>query len=150
MENILIHQASLGSRLRYVYLLLCVILCVSPRVAAEENSPWIKVKPKQCVSLKRGQTCYTTALVKWNSNKKGNYCIQWNTKRDQNSDASEKNIRCFEGESGGKFEIDLEIHSDIEFKLIDSDHDQELANSELEYAWVYNVGKRAQQAWRLF
>ncbi len=121
--------------------------CLS--VSAEQPSIELKVKPKQCVSLKRGQSCYTKAVVSWQSEEQGNYCVVWQPELE-NLGGPEKQQRCFSGQKQGRFKVSLKIQSKLVFRLVDTDREIALASAELEYFWVYNKSKRPQQSWRLY
>ena len=102
----------------------------------------LRLKPKQCVALRRESTCYTTVKVRWQTPLKGDFCIT--------SSARKKKHQCWSNASDGELEFKQALDEDVIVYLRMADTDQVIKKDVVKFAWVYEKTRRKQQSWRLF
>ncbi|WP_231731559.1 DUF3019 domain-containing protein [Colwellia sp. TT2012] len=102
----------------------------------------LKVTPKPCVALHKGQKCYLEVTFSWQHPKISNYCLV-NTTRNQI-------LKCWQQQATGEFDFDFQSTLTNDFSLRKHDSTVDLAQATIPVAWVYKSSKRAKSTWRLF
>lgn len=115
---------------------------------SENESPkaTLKVKPRRCVALHQGQTCYQKLKFSWHSKSKGHYCLY--------TDTSETPIRCWQQVDNGRYSVEFQSPENLTFVLREhgasQDSAQDIASLSVEVAWVYKSRRQSKMNWRLF
>ena len=93
--------------------LTALLLLVTPAVlVAETDTPAdsamrLTVKPKLCITDKRTPVCDISFLIRWQSPKKGYYCLS--------SDLEENSVRCWSDESTGRTTDDRSVREEFSY-----------------------------------
>ncbi|WP_371194488.1 DUF3019 domain-containing protein [Glaciecola sp. SC05] len=116
---------------------------LSKPIMAKEPAYSLTTKPKECVSLYQGQTCYLTLDFDWSAPVSGDYCLFIKT--------NSRPMQCWSKESVGSFSQEFETDKDLTFELRSREaSDIVLASTTLTLSWVYKVPNKKRLAWRLF
>ncbi len=102
----------------------------------------LKVTPKPCVALRKGQKCYLEVTFSWQHPKVNNYCLVNTT--------INKTIRCWKQQAKGEFSFDFQSKLSNNFALRNQESTTDIAQATIPVAWVYKSSKRAKSTWRLF
>ena len=102
----------------------------------------LKVTPKPCVSLRKGQKCYLEVTFKWLHPKVSDYCLVNIT--------TNKLVKCWQQQAKGEFSFDFQSRLSNDFVLRQQGSATNLARTQIPVAWVYKSSKRAKSTWRLF
>lgn len=136
------------SRLAIPALLLIVCWFISIPANAEttqsnsEQLPQLKVTPKPCVALRKGQKCYLEVTFTWQHPQVSNYCLVNSTTNQE--------MRCWEQKTKGEYSFDFQSKLSNNFALRNSKSAINIAQATIPVAWVYKSSKRAKSTWRLF
>lgn len=107
-----------------------------------EQFAQLKVTPKRCIALRKGQKCYLEVTFSWRHPQLSNYCLV-NTTRN-------KILKCWQQQTRGEFDFDFQSTLSNDFSLRKHDSTVDLAQATIPVAWVYKSSKRAKSTWRLF
>jgi len=108
-------------------------------VAAEK---FIQLKPKRCVALHKGQTCYQTVNVSLNAHTDRDYCLYtWHEKEP---------LHCWQGQDEQAVHYDFASSKALVFYVKDQAENDIVASSLFEVVWVYRSKKTNNSSWRLF
>ncbi len=124
--------------------LTTLLLCSSPALQAqpsEGGDVQFNIKPKRCIALHQGQTCYQKINISWKSNTERELCLRLN----QNGPA----LHCWEKNKKGKYKYDLQSKADQIFYLFDKNNIA-VASTKIKVAWVYAKKQQKRSSWRLF
>ena len=128
------------------HLIASICLMVTSNVYASStdipHAATLKVTPKPCVALYKGQKCYLEVTFSWQHPQLSNYCLV-NTTRN-------KILKCWQQQATGEFEFDFQSTLTNDFSLRKHDSTVDLAQVTIPVAWVYKSSKRAKSTWRLF
>jgi hypothetical protein len=102
----------------------------------------LKVTPKPCVALRKGQKCYLEVTFSWQHPQVSNYCLVNTT--------TNKTIRCWKQQTKGEFSFDFQSKLSNNFALRNQESTTDIAQATIPVAWVYKSSKRAKSTWRLF
>ena len=102
----------------------------------------LKVTPKPCVALHKGQKCYLEVTFSWQHPQVSNYCLVNST--------TNKTIKCWQQQARGEFSFDFQSTLSNDFALRNQKSTIDLAHTRIPVAWVYKSSKRAKSTWRLF
>lgn len=129
-----------------------VFILISASVSAEtivnsvpdtaQASAYLKVTPKRCIALRKGQVCYLDVDFSWQHPKINDYCLVNTT--------TSKTIKCWKQQRQGEFSFDFQSTLTNDFALRHKASTKNLANTQISVAWVYKSTKRAKSTWRLF
>jgi hypothetical protein len=106
------------------------------------SSATLKVSPKQCIALHKGQKCYLEVTFNWQHPEVGDYCLV-NT-------STSTIIKCWQHQSVGKINFDFQSRLSNNFALRKSNSTIDIAQAQISVAWVYKSAKRSKSTWRLF
>jgi len=107
-----------------------------------EQLAQLKVTPKPCVALRKGQKCYLEVTFSWQHPKISNYCLVNST--------TNKTIKCWRQQTKGQFSFDFQSTLSNDFALRKQESSVDIARATIPVAWVYKSSKRAKSTWRLF
>lgn len=124
----------MGAKMKKI-IFLSVLMASSSSVLAETR---LFVKPKKCVSLHKGQTCYQTLKFTWQSDSQ--FCLF--------VDNSAQAIHCAEA-GKGQLIYHFESERGRQFQLRNNDG-AAVASVDVEVASVYKGQRRATTGWRIF
>lgn len=128
------------------FLISSICLMVTSNVYASStdipHTAKLKVTPKPCVALHKGQKCYLEVTFSWQHPQLSNYCLV-NTTRN-------KILKCWLQQATGEFDFDFQSTLTNDFSLRKHDSTVDLAQATIPVAWVYKSSKRAKSTWRLF
>ncbi|WP_232771273.1 DUF3019 domain-containing protein [Colwellia sp. 75C3] len=132
-------------------LIVCWFIPVSAKAEATKSNTvpinssqlaQLKVTPKPCVALRKGQKCYLEVTFSWQHPKVNNYCLVNTT--------ISKTIRCWKQQAKGEFSFDFQSKLSNDFALRNQESTTDIAIATIPVAWVYKSSKRAKSTWRLF
>jgi hypothetical protein len=101
----------------------------------------LQLEPEQCVAMQKGQHCYVTVDVFWQTSQVGDYCLFL----ANNSEP----LNCWQGKKQAKFLYHFSHNDSRIFQLKSRSGDVILVEAVLEIAWVYKT-KRVSSSWRMF
>jgi len=102
----------------------------------------LKVTPKPCVALHKGQKCYLEVTFNWQHPKLSDYCLVNTT--------TNETMKCWKQQVQGRFSFDFQSTLSNDFALRKHKSLTNLARTRIPVAWVYKSSKRAKSTWRLF
>ena len=127
----------------FTRVLLAVSLIVTPLSAlSAPDLAAFTLKPKQCVSLHQGQTCYVTVDLQWQTKVKGHYCLY--------QQPNPSPIQCWQQSQQGAVKKEIATDSDVIFVLNNETTSQVIAENRLTISWVYQKKQKSRLTWRLF
>jgi len=107
-----------------------------------EQLTQLKVTPKPCVALRKGQKCYLEVTFSWQHPEISNYCLVNST--------TNKTIKCWRQQTKGQYSFDFQSRLSNDFALRKQESSVDIARTTIPVAWVYKSSKRAKSTWRLF
>jgi len=107
-----------------------------------EQLTQLKVTPKPCVALRKGQKCYLEVTFSWQHPEISNYCLVNST--------TNKTIKCWRQQTKGQYSFDFQSRLSNDFALRKQESSVNIARTPITVAWVYKSSKRAKSTWRLF
>ncbi|BBN82537.1 hypothetical protein PA25_25220 [Pseudoalteromonas sp. A25] len=119
---------------------MAILAVVNSLNAAESNTSAVqlRVSPKQCTTLEKGQDCYVNLKVSWQTPTKGDFCLNM----------QQQQLRCWHDQSAGVFEQELIINNPVSINLLDGD--KVLQSTAIKYAWLYKNRISKTVRWRMF
>ncbi|MBX2824552.1 MAG: DUF3019 domain-containing protein [Gammaproteobacteria bacterium] len=112
-----------------------------PQASASDGVE-LTARPAKCISLRKGQVCYQTIRLRWNSSTQGNYCLR--------VEGMDKPLECWTQQPQGSHRYAFEASTNQVFYLTLVDDDTALASAEVSVAWVYRNRAAGRPSWRLF
>jgi hypothetical protein len=110
---------------------------------AEDEQYLLELKPQECVSLYKGQTCHLRLEFTFMASKADNYCLYIKDEGEP--------LTCWEMRKQGTFSKDFNTDKEVVFELRRIDEvDAVLSSVNLFLSWVYQVPDKKRAAWRLF
>jgi len=106
------------------------------------NTAQLKVSPKKCIALRKGQKCYLEVVFSWQHSTVSDYCLV-------NITTNEK-MKCWQHQAKGEYSFDFQSTLSNDFALRYQNSTSNLAQTRIPVAWVYKSSKRAKSTWRLF
>ena len=106
------------------------------------HSAYLKVTPKPCVALRKGQKCYLEVTFSWLQPQANNYCLVNIT--------TNKTMKCWQQQAKGEFSFDFQSKQSNNFALRIQASTSNIARTRIPVAWVYKSSKRAKLTWRLY
>ena len=107
-----------------------------------EQLAQLKVTPKPCVALRKGQKCFLEVTFNWQHPTPSNYCLVNAT--------TNKTMKCWQQQNKGEFSFDFQSTLSNDFVLRQAESTIDLARTKIAVAWVYKSSKRAKSTWRIF
>ena len=132
-------------------LIVCWFISVSAKadtvksISTPSNSSQLaqlKVTPKPCVALHKGQKCYLEVTFNWQHPQVSNYCLVNTT--------TNKIMKCWKQHTKGEFSFDFQSKQSNNFALRHQESTIDIARATIPVAWVYKSSIRAKSTWRLF
>ena len=143
---ILMHLKKIKLRLLTRLLIASICLMMSSNIYASSTevarTAQLKVTPKPCVALHKGQKCYLEVTFSWQHPQVSNYCLVNTT--------TNRTIRCWKQQTKGEFSFDFQSKLSNDFALRNQASTTDIARATIPVAWVYKSSKRAKSTWRLF
>jgi len=102
----------------------------------------LKVTPKPCVALRKGQKCYLEVTFNWLHPQASDYCLVNTT--------TNNTMKCWSRQAKGEFKVDFQSRLSNDFALRRPKSTTDLARTKIPVAWVYKSTKRAKSTWRIF
>lgn len=135
-----------GSLLIYVTYLIFIYPTLALAQDSIDNqilhSPQLLAKPKNCVTLNEGRTCFAKVTLMWRVANADKVCVV--EKKQQHV------LHCFNHlqDVVGEFHFEFESNSTQRYQLVDSQKNV-LAETSVEVNWVYEATPRKRR-WRVF
>jgi hypothetical protein len=123
---------------------ICLMMTNNTYASSAEiaRNAQLKVTPKPCVTLHKGQKCYLEVTFNWQHPHVSNYCLVNVT--------TNKLMKCWHQQAKGKFSFDFQSQLSNDFVLRKEGSTKDLAKARIPVAWVYKSYKRPKSSWRLF
>ncbi len=123
---------------------LCLMVTSNVHASSTEitQTAHLKVTPKPCVALRKGQKCYLEVTFNWLQPQANNYCLVNIT--------TNKTMKCWQQQAKGEFSFDFQSKQSNNFALRIQASTSDIARTRIPVAWVYKSSKRAKSTWRLF
>jgi hypothetical protein len=123
-------------------LLLSAIIC-SKVTLAEQNDgvqhEALTVSPKQCTTLKQGETCYLDLEVVWRTSTEKSTCLFANANK----------LQCWHNKKQGELKKQITMRNDLVLTL-QTVNKQVLHTQTIRYAWVHKKNNSKAMRWRMF
>ena len=117
-----------------------IFLCAS--VVDADQPTTLRVKPKKCIALQKGQVCYQTVKFHWITPNEGDYCLF--------QEGTEAPLVCWKNKGIPPFTYEFSS-SETRTYFIKSQQTQKiLGQTQITVAWVYKMGNKPRSGWRLF
>lgn len=132
-------------------LILCWFISISAKAETTQNLTalsntsqlaQLKVTPKPCVALRKGQKCYLEVTFQWQHPTMSDYCLINTT--------TSKTMKCWKQQTKGQFSFDFQSKLSNDFALRKQASTIDIVKATIPVAWVYKSSKRAKSTWRLF
>jgi hypothetical protein len=123
-------------------LLMTAMLCASGGAQAAEEVAAFTVQPERCIALNRGQVCYQKLTFQWQAAAGARYCLY--------QDAVAAPLVCWNGNERNSHEVEFESDRNIMYGIRLEGQSDNLAQVEVEVAWVYQSNRNGFSRWRLF
>jgi len=150
-KNIMLKTETVSNfSMAFLFFIMCLFISISATAAPQENVATnnnaqlaqLKVTPKRCIALRKGQKCYLEVTFSWQHEKISDYCLV-NTTTDET-------LKCWQQLAQGEFDFDFQSTLSNNFALRQFQSKIDLASAQIPVAWVYKSSKRAKSTWRLF
>lgn len=100
------------------------------------------VKPRKCVALHQGQTCYQKLKFNWKIPQQGEFCLHLVSQTQP--------LVCWRSGERTRFEYEFKSTRGERFQIRSKNSLSHIAELEVITAWVYKSKKRKTGSWRLF
>ena len=123
---------------------LLLSLFIFSKVASSEQSDnktqnRLTVSPKQCTTLKQGDTCYLDLEVTWRISIEKSTCLFANANK----------LLCWHNKKQGELKQQITMQNDLVITL-QTEHKQVLHTQTIRYAWVHKKNNSKAMRWRMF
>jgi len=125
------------SAMKLIILLSTGLFFISPSYGQGNQ---LRLTPSKCVALKKGQVCYQSIRIRYESLDTQNYCLTVS-----NQDGP---LQCWSSVDLIDYRYRFASKNDLEFKIIDL-NEKILATANFNIAWVYKQSRKRNR-WRLF
>jgi len=122
-------------------LLFASLLVCAPVSQVNADNELLKVRPKKCVTLRKGQVCYRNIKISFMTKEPSDYCLHINDDKTP--------LKCWSESSNGKLNIQFQSDKTEVFSLYDKSGTL-IASSRVTIAWVHKSRSRRRAGWRLF
>ena len=119
-----------------------LVLCVTGRVHAADQVAAFTVQPERCIALNRGQVCYQKLDFRWQTADGARYCLH--------QDAVAAPLVCWNGSEKSSHPLEFESERNVVYGIRREGQTDNLAQVEVEVAWVYQSNRNGFSRWRLF
>lgn len=127
----------------YCYgLLLVASLLGCHAASAQDSAVTLSASPDNCVSLRKGQTCYQRVTLRWQAAITDDYCL--------NSSVHNRPLKCWDQARAGSASHHLKVTEDTTFSVVLKHDPQILASATVTVSWVYRSRSTRRRSWRLF
>jgi hypothetical protein len=123
-------------------LLTALLLCLVRGAHAAEQVAAFTVQPERCIALNRGQVCYQKLRFQWQTAVGARYCLH--------QEAFAAPLVCWNGNELNEHELEFESDRNVIYALRREGQTTNLAQLEVEVAWVYQSTRNGFSRWRLF
>lgn len=121
---------------------IAVVLLAITATPGFTNASELEARPAKCIALRKGQVCYQTITLRWQTELPGNYCLL--------SDDNLEPLMCWNNLDRGSIRYDFASKKSQQFHLIATDGDNPLVSANVVVAWVYKNRSAGRPRWRLF
>lgn len=118
------------------------VACPFHHMHAAEPAAAFTVQPERCIALNRGQTCYQKLRFAWQTAAGARYCLH--------EDRVAAPLVCWNGNERSSYEHEFASDQDVLYALRREGQTDNLAQVEVEVAWVYRSNRNGFSRWRLF
>lgn len=118
------------------------ILCAACGARAAEQVAAFTVQPRRCIALNRGQVCYQKLAFEWQTAADSRYCLH--------QDEVLMPLVCWNGAERSSYDIEFASDRNIIYRIRREGQADDLAQVEVEVAWVYQSNRKSFSRWRLF
>lgn len=119
-----------------------LVLCIADGVHAAEQVASFTVQPQRCIALNRGQVCYQKLDFRWQTAAGARYCLHQN--------AVSAPLACWNGGEKSGHQLEFESDRNVVYGIRREGQADNLAQVEVEVAWVYQSNRNGFSRWRLF
>jgi len=123
-------------------MIIFTVLSFQIQANSLDVKPTLTIVPEQCVALLQGQACYVTVDINWQTPEQGNYCLY--------SSLSNRPIQCWQDKKNGELSQEFVSKNNIKFFLRLKNSKENIANIEINMAWVHKRKGRPRTSWRMF
>ncbi len=121
---------------------LAALLSSTYCFSADTGGVLLAVKPKKCIALHKGQTCYQKLKFTWSLPKKGQFCLhQYQVNRP---------VICWANNDLQAYKVQFESNKSERYQIRHEGSSVVLAEVKVRLATVYKQGKKSYSGWRLF
>ena len=117
-----------------------VFLMQFAMMPAHAQESELRVTPKTCVALKKGQVCYQSIRIRFSTSTDDDFCLM-------SSEATEP-LQCWSNENDIELVYGFASGKDIEFTMVNK-YEQAIAKARVTLVWVYKQSRKKNR-WRLF
>ena len=118
------------------------LLCACNGAQAAEALATFSVQPERCIALNRGQVCYQKLDFQWQTAAGARYCLH--------EDAVAAPLVCWNGNERSSAEVEFASDRNVLYAIRREGSAENLAQLEVEVAWVYQSNRNGFSRWRLF
>lgn len=119
-----------------------LVLFVVDAVHAADQVAVFTAQPERCIALNRGQVCYQRLRFKWQTAAGARYCLY--------QDALPAPLVCWNGNERSGHELEFASDRNVVYGIRREGETDNLAQVEVEVAWVYQSNRNGFSRWRLF
>lgn len=123
-------------------LLLPALICSKVTLAKQNDEVQhtaLTVSPKQCTTLKQGESCYLDLEVAWQLGAEKNTCLFANSHK----------LQCWHNKKQGELKQQITMQKDLVLTL-QTLNKQVLHTRTIRYAWVHKKNNSKAMRWRMF
>lgn len=120
--------------------LLMLVLCA--QAMADAPIAQLQSKPNRCVALHQGQVCYQEIILYWHADRSGEYCLY--------QKQAQEPLHCWQAQASGEYRYAFASDTPVQVQLVSMNNKTQVAETQIDIAWVYKANTRRKTHWRLF
>lgn len=135
------------------------LLAATLSLTAQAENIKLTATPDKCVSLRKGQVCYTRVKIRWRSEQPNEYCLWIQARKRSEGQRNQpttsdkqtgRTLHCWPRGNGGEHLHRFASQHSTVFELRPRGTEKVVATTSVSLAWVYRQRRRNKPSWRLF
>lgn len=119
---------------------ITLFLCILTAANASAQESGLNITPKRCIALKKGQVCYQSLRIQYETTEKSDFCLVV-SKQSQP-------LKCWRDTNFAEYRYRFASNQNLDFSVTDLDGET-LSKESVTVAWVYKKSRKRYR-WRLF
>lgn len=142
MDSCAARQRSPLGRLLFSASICSLLFVAHAQASAGVPIAQLQAKPNRCVALHQGQVCYQDIVLYWHADRTGEYCLY--------QKLAQEPLHCWQAQTSGEYRYAFASDAPVQLQLVSMNNKTQVAETQIDIAWVYKANTRRKTHWRLF